>query len=177
MDRFELAKSCLDKGLDELAKQHSMAELQALFCRLVKAPQAPKFSDKKCAAKRVLAMATEVSKSAPVPVPELNEVFGLCGLNPVKPDVKRGRGRPKAGPRTYYFLDPGGKNVSTLPKQARMILDHVVHGVELGEDDLREQVYELAADGKLATKQDPWRIFLYYRAKLIARGVLRMQYV
>lgn len=176
MDRFELASQCLSKGVEQLAKGHSMQELQAMFCQLVKAPQAPKFSDKTAAAKRVVVMAQEVEKSAPalVGVPELNEIFQPD--SGVKLKVVRARGRPKAGPRTYTFMQSTHKHCDLLPKQAMAIVQHFPKDMPISSAEVEDRIKTIAADGRLKTKQDPIRIFLYYRAKMISYGWLRMQH-
>jgi len=171
-ERYELAKAVLGQDTDELIKQHSMQELSALFCRIVKAPTAPKFSDKKAAVKRIKQMAEEVVKAAdPVPVPELNAIF-------TEPTKKKA-GRPRNKPREYLFQEAEDK-APRLAAQAYAIIDHLLewsNGEWLSEDQVRHFVIEASLNGDLTTKQSPWRIFQYYRAQMISRGFLRMRNV
>ena len=175
-ERYELAKAVLGQDTDELIKQHSMQELSALFCKVVKSPTAPKFSDKKAAVKRIKQMAEEVVKAGdPVPVPELNAVFGLS-----KPAAQKKAGRPKNKPLEYFFGSAGAKEEPKLAQQALSIVDAVTYehsDVWLSESDVRMIIEKASDDGVLQTKQSPWRIFQYYRAQLIQRDYVRMRNV
>ena len=172
-ERYELAKAVLGQDTDELIKQHSMQELSALFCKVVKAPTAPKFSDKKAAVKRIKQMAEEVVKAAdPVPVPELNAIF-------TEPTKKKA-GRPRNKPREYFFASSGAREEPKLAQQALSIVDAVTYehsDVWLSETDVRMVIEKAADEGVLQTKQSPWRIFQYYRAQLIQRDYVRMRNV
>ena len=173
-DRVELATEVVELGVEKLRTMHNMQELQSLFCRIVKAPTAPKFSDKGAAAKRVVQMAQEVLKTAdPVPVPELNEVFGVSVVKDKK------RGRPKNKPREYFFTE-GNDKAPRLAAQAVALVDHMLDWAPdqwIPEEQVRHFVLEAALNGALNTKQDPWRIFQYYRAQLISKGFCRMRNV
>lgn len=173
-ERYELAKAVLGQDTDEMIKQHSMNELSTLFCKIVKAPTAPKFSDKKAAVKRIKQMAEEVVKAGdPVPVPELNEVFGVSKSKEKKP------GRPKNKPREYFFTE-GSDKAPRLAGQAIALVDHMLDWAPdqwIPEEQVRHFVLEAALNGALNTKQDPWRIFQYYRAQLINKGFCRMRNV
>ena len=57
-------------------------------------------------------------------------------------------------------------------KQCYVIFDQLIGtGASVTEEQLRRKVEERAAE--LKTKQDPWRIFQYYRPKLISLGLMR----
>lgn len=164
-ERQELATEVVELGVEKLRSMHNMQELQSLFCRIVKAPVAPKFSDKKAAAKRVVQMAEEVLKSAPQ------------AEHP--PTKEKKRGRPKNKPREYYFTE-GNDKPPRLAAQAIAIVDHMLEWAPeqwIPEEQVRHFVLEAALNGALETKQDPWRIFQYYRAQLISKGFCRMRNV
>lgn len=72
------------------------------------------------------------------------------------------------------------KNVDAyyaLPPQAQSLVDlieeyvHPMTEPTVLETELRDYIIKHAE--KLQTKQDPWRIFQYYRGRLIANGFLR----
>lgn len=66
------------------------------------------------------------------------------------------------------------ESVADLPTQAIACLKLMweLDGDEITEGDLRELIIKNA--DKLNTRQDPWRIFQYYRAKLNTAGFFRM---
>ena len=88
--------------------------------------------------------------------------------------TKKSAGRPKSSPRVYTFDVP--EKIEGLPKQAVSILTGFsqMNGQELPEEKVQAFVQTLADTGELKTKQDPWRIFQYYRAKMISSGYLKM---
>ena len=63
-----------------------------------------------------------------------------------------------------------------MPKQAKD-LAHIVKA-ELRsrwtEPELKQVIHAAARSGALKTKQDPWRIFQYYRSHLLNAGILRL---
>jgi len=137
--------------LDEL-RQYSMMDLAALYSRLTKT-HAPKFSDKGAAAKRILPMLQqkrqEVSKTTKV----------------------RGRPAGQLDQRIYVFnFDQFNLKYKQMAPQARMILRSLEdRGImRISEQDLKVAV-------QVKTKQDPWRIFQYYRPKMISLGIIRME--
>ena len=162
-DRLSRAQQVIDDGLEHLKTKYSMRELQNLFCTIVNTPQAPKFSDKTAAAKRVIKMAQEVV---------VND--GPEDYIPEEPKVIKTKGRPKTKPREYIFSH---RDDSLLPKQASDIVKHIELDVWIDETSLVTQVNDLAESGKLQTKQKPWRIFQYYRAKMINQGIVKMRNV
>lgn len=165
-ERYELAQAVLGQTVDEMIQQNSMQQLQALFCIIVKAPQAPKFSDKKAAVKRIRQMAEEVVKTqAPEPAPV---------------SEKKKAGRPRNKPREYFFASSGAREEPKLAQQALSIVDAVTYehsDVWMSETDVRMVIEKAADEGVLQTKQSPWRIFQYYRAQLIQRDYVRMRNV
>ncbi len=164
IDRVKLSQDTLAQT-DEQLKLMPMADISALYCHIVKAPTAPKFSDKNAAIKRIRKMAEEVINAADVqPVPELDEIFSVKAV-----------GRPKNKPREYMFLHHGENRIEGVAKQAQAIHDNMVHDSWIAETDVRSKVESLKADGSLATKQSSWRIFQYYRSTLIGRGLLKMR--
>lgn len=67
------------------------------------------------------------------------------------------------------------KHVRDLyPKQARIILDGLAKGLDLGfhDDDVRALIINLVATQQLKTKQEPFRLFQYYRPRYIEDGFL-----
>tara|TARA_Y100001958_G_C21016614_1_gene394707 strand:+ start:155 stop:685 length:531 start_codon:yes stop_codon:yes gene_type:complete len=171
-DRLSRAQQVIDDGLEHLKTKYSMTELQNLFCTIVNTPQAPKFSDKTAAAKRVIKMAQEVVlNEGDDYIPEIDEVdYGTAE----QPKVVKTKGRPKTKPREYIFSH---RDDSLLPKQASDIVKHIELDVWIDETLLMTKVNELAESGKLKTKQKPWRIFQYYRAKMINQGIVKMRNV
>jgi hypothetical protein len=166
-DRLSRAQQVIDDGLEHLKTKYSMTELQNLFCTIVNTPQAPKFSDKTAAAKRVIKMAQEVVlNDGDDYIPEVD--------TPEEPKVVKTKGRPKTKPREYIFSH---RDDSLLPKQASDIVKHIELDVWIDETLLMTKVNELAESGKLQTKQKPWRIFQYYRAKMINQGIVKMRNV
>jgi len=162
-ERYEQAQKAIEAGVNTL-KQFSMNEIKALYCTIVKAPQAPKFSDKTAAAKRVIQMAEEVIKSQPEQQAD-------------KPTNKKA-GRPKQGPREYMFLSEASEeHVEDIAKQAQVIHQNAVHNEWILESTLQSMVENLKVSGVLQTKQSSWRIFQYYRSTLIGRKLLRMRNV
>lgn len=152
--------------IDEL-RQFSMQDLCALYSKITKT-HAPKFSDKGAAAKRILPMLDQKRAEASRLVftdPPAN-VGSLI-------KVKRGRGRPAGQTlnRTYVFdFAVYQNNVRRMAPQAIQILDALVN---LGQTTYTET--ELQQVVKVKTKQDPWRIFQYYRPKMISCRILRLE--
>jgi hypothetical protein len=124
---------------------------------------APKFSDKGAAAKRILPM-LEQKRAEQKPA--------LTFVDPPKDLSKiiKVRGRPSGqlANRIYRFdFDTYDKYRRQLAPQARQIIDQ-----------LEVNVYtesELQAAVKVNTKQDPWRIFQYYRPKMIGLKILKLE--
>lgn len=163
--------------IDEL-KAYSMQDLTSLYSKIVKA-HCPKFSDKTAAAKRILPLLEQKRREAnPVAVPELNEIF--VSAHPL-PDggaiikIKRKRGRPahQLDKRIYFFnWERFYDRERDFAPQAKQIL-RALAGKNI--DQISEA--ELIPLISVKTKQDPWRIFQYYRSKMIGRGVLRIENV
>ncbi len=162
-------------SIDEL-KKYSMQDLCSLYSKIVKAPP-PKFSDKAAAAKRILPLLEQKRAEAnPVAVPELDSIFELepAADGSVKIIIKDGakRGRPSgqlSGRRYVVDFDKFWLKQRELPPQARQIIESLS---KTNEQEFLES--ELPGLLQLKTKQDPWRIFQYYRPKLIAAGVLKV---
>ena len=47
----------------------------------------------------------------------------------------------------------------------------------IAEKKLRENIDDLVVKGRLKTRQEGWKIFQFYRAKMINEGWLKMRYV
>ena len=143
-------------------------------CNIVKAPQAPKFSDKTAAAKRILKMAEEacvndIERSAESKV-------GTLTQTPPPAKIPMKVGRPKAKAREYLFLSESSEeHVADITKQARDIHQNMVHNEWIPESEVRIHVEAMKGEGKLITTQSSWRIFQYYRAQLINRSLLKMR--
>lgn len=160
MTSIETSQSAVDKGLDGL-KLLPMTELRAMFCNIVKAPDAPKFSDKTAAATRILKLA--------------NEVLAKNMEQSAESTVKKA-GRPKAKPREYMFIsEQSEEHIAECTKQARDIHQNMVHNEWIPESEVRIHVEAMKGEGKLNTTQSSWRIFQYYRAQLINRSLLKMR--
>lgn len=155
----------VDRGVAGL-KQMTMVDLQAMYCNIVKAPQAPKFSDKTAAAKRIIKLANEVLA---------RNMESQAEQLAAKPAETKKPGRPKQGPREYMFVELPEGTKFTVAKQAINIYQNTDHGQWMAESDLRDHVEHLKGNGTLDTKQSSWRIFQYYRAAMIGRGMLKMR--
>lgn len=157
---IETSKSAVDKGLDGL-KLLPMTELRAMFCNIVKAPDAPKFSDKTAAATRILKLANEV----------------LAKNMEQTAETKTAKaGRPKAKPREYMFVsEQSEEHIADIAKQAQCIHQNMVHNEWIPESEVRIHVEAMKGEGKLQTTQSSWRIFQYYRATMINRSLLKMR--
>ena len=163
MTSIETSQSAVDKGLDGL-KLLPMTELRSMFCNIVKAPDAPKFSDKTAAATRILKLANEVLSKNMEQSAEAS-----------KPAATKA-GRPKAKPREYMFLSESSEeHVADITKQARDIHQNMVHNEWIPESEVRIHVEAMKGEGKLITTQSSWCIFQYYRAQLINRSLLKMR--
>ena len=121
-----------------------------------------------------------MTDSAPQTGDVLNSIVSEALSSPKKTkQPKKKAGRPKAPARVYTFGfskdDAIANNWEGLPKQAISILSNLSGDLtNIPESDLKDQVSQLAADGTLSTKQDPWRIFQYYRSKMINHGYVTM---
>ena len=146
MNNIEQARS-----IDEL-KKFSMQDLSSLYSKMTKT-HCPKFSDKTAAAKRILPM-LEQKRAEQEPVSKV-------------------RGRPKGqlSSRFYHFnFDKFFDRERDFAPQARQIIRALsAKNVETVTEA------ELIALIDVKTKQNPWRIFQYYRPQLINRGVLRLE--
>ena len=78
--------------------------------------------------------------------------------------------------RIYSFDIPSELD-SKLTPQIKQILGGISESgnSEFQESELKSLINELAESGKLKTKQNPWRIFQYYRANMISAGICKMQ--
>jgi hypothetical protein len=85
----------------------------------------------------------------------------------------------QASPKSHYYLNREtlaqvvDGNVTGYPKQARVIATALYDlGVTYVEEDaLRKMMLRLTTSGQLKTKQEPWLIFQFYRAKMIKDGL------
>lgn len=91
-----------------------------------------------------------------------------------------GKRRQKALAVREYHIDQGaclrvGSDEKTTKqvKQLCVILTQIQSPIL--EATLMAELKKAAESGKLVTKQDPWRIFQYYRAQLISLGVIKMK--
>ena len=77
--------------------------------------------------------------------------------------------------RIYSFEIPEELD-SKLTPQIKQILEGISESgnSEFQESELKTLIYELAESGKLKTRQNPWRIFQYYRANMISAGICKM---
>jgi hypothetical protein len=154
MSNIEQARS-----IDEL-KKFSMQELSSLYSKIVKA-HCPKFSDKTVAAKRILPLLEQKRAESKLtfvdPPKDLSKIIKV-----------RGRPSGQLANRIYHFdFDAYDKHRRELAPQARQIIDQLEVDVYI-ESDLQQAI-------KVKTKQDPWRIFQYYRPKMIGLKILRLE--
>lgn len=99
---------------------------------------------------------------------------------PVAVDRKTGQPRGKKLAGRKYQLVKDDWTTITIPQAMaclRIIKDTIAPGVEgiigeCAEEDLKAKIFERQSE--LHTKQDPWRIFQYYRPRMIEAGILRL---
>jgi hypothetical protein len=72
--------------------------------------------------------------------------------------------------RKYTFQ----ASMCKFPPQARQLLSLVTNGQRYTEEQLMNLFYQ-APDDVLYTTQDPWRVFCYYRSRLIHGGALKVE--
>jgi len=177
-----------------LAKTNSMAELTALFLDITGASSAPKWADKLAAAKRIF---KEYAKAPKHPVPEpvvthvaeipeqptgkvlFNDGDDMADVPPPCADKYISDPPPvklKAKDRTYTFklIDNEAALVDKkMPKQMADILrEFIDDSDDYSEVALQAVIQKIAEDGILVTKQPAWRIFQYYRPRMIKLGLL-----
>lgn len=79
-------------------------------------------------------------------------------------------------PNAYIVLvnDPVVIDGKKLPRQAKVCAKIFARNSEknFSEDVAKKLINDGAAE--IVTRQDPWRIFQYYRARLIAEGLIKM---
>jgi len=78
--------------------------------------------------------------------------------------------------RVYSFEIPSDFENQKMTPQVYQILSAISEsGVsEYSETELKAFIAELAKIGTLHTKQNPWRIFQYYRAQIQGAGMVKM---
>jgi len=59
-----------------------------------------------------------------------------------------------------------------FPPQVHELLELIVYEKKYTESELMERFREF---GLVNTTQDPWRVFCYYRSKMISGGALKME--
>ena len=157
MSNIEQARS-----IDEL-KKFSMQELSSLYSKIVKA-HCPKFSDKTAAAKRILPLLEQKRAESKLtfvdPPKDLSKIIKV-------------RGRPKGqlSSRLYHFnFDKFYDRERDFAPQARQIIRALA-----AKNISTFAEAELISLIDVKTKQDPWRIFQYYRPQMVSRGVLRLE--
>ena len=175
-----------------LAKTNSMAELKSLFTEITGLEKVPSFSDKLAAAKRIFKEYAKAPKHpAPEPVvihvaeiPEqptgkvlFNDGDDMADVPPPCTDDSLPDPPPvklKAKDRTYTFNVSGGSlNDAKIPGQMMVILGEFMDDTDdYSEVALQAVILKIAADGILITKQPAWRIFQYYRPRMIKLGFL-----
>lgn len=85
-------------------------------------------------------------------------------------EAKKSKG-PRIKNVEYSVKDLGeGTGFSKLPPQAKTVLGWIQDEGPVSEEKLREIAAQRAEE--LKTKQDPWRIFQYYRPRLINEDFL-----
>ena len=164
MSNIELCTS-----VEEL-KKYSMQDLSSLYSKMTKT-HCPKFSDKTAAAKRILPMLEQKRAEAKLTVLSVHPLPDGGAI--VKLRRNRGRGRPKGqlSSRLYHFdFEKFYDRERDFAPQARQIVRALA---AKNVDTFTEG--ELIPLIDVKTKQDPWRIFQYYRPQLISRGVLRLE--
>lgn len=110
----------------------------------------------------------------------------LGGGETINKEGKRGP-RESLGDRIYIFALERYNKEEKLPKQVHAIMeavqtyfqssknedDHDQGNPAILEKELRPVIEQAAKNGVLTTKQDPWRIFSYYRPMLVQNGLVK----
>jgi hypothetical protein len=107
-------------------------------------------------------------------IAELTAEVQLLKQQPGKSKAKRAKG--EARPDVYYVLL--GVPSKGLPPQAIVcarILSAAVDSNHIPEAEAMQLIDAAHAAGKLKTDQEPWRIFQYYRPRLIEGDFLQMK--
>lgn len=91
--------------------------------------------------------------------------------------LKKGkRAEAQRNPNAYIVLETREDviNAKKLPRQAKACMRILSRYKDknFSEETARKLIEESATE--LQTKQDPWRIFQYYRARLMSEGLLKM---
>ena len=111
-------------------------------------------------------------------IKQVNDVVLMKGDKIAAKTAAKTTGRPKIKGREYLIKDVKPFN-GKIAKQAESIWYYAKQKTEeivwISEAKLQTLVKEAASNGVLKTKQDPWRIFQYYRAQLISAGSLKMR--
>ena len=77
--------------------------------------------------------------------------------------------------RLYSFDIPSELDSKMTPQIVQILGGISESGnSEFQESELKTLINELAESGKLKTRQNPWRIFQYYRANMISAGICKM---
>ena len=77
----------------------------------------------------------------------------------------------------FVFLEVNDEKLRYLPKQAIDILTNhkLPLNKEISELDVKKEMNRLADEGKLITRQEPMRIFTYYRPRMLENELLMMK--
>lgn len=87
--------------------------------------------------------------------------------------------QPTGRTKYHYWADPLKYNLKAkLPPQAAMLYQIIFDGMKtkspFPEKDFIEALFAAVKTGKLRTRQDPWRIFAYYKPRLVADGFIKV---
>lgn len=113
-------------------------------------------------------------------VAEVWEAACKAAVPSVYDDPSRYRAKDKQRPTKVYYLrgDIASSEYSHLTPQAQTIMDHLCRAPDGAwtTDEMEEFMYDLHQQGHLTTKQNPYRVFLYYLPKLRACGFIKEGY-
>lgn len=104
---------------------------------------------------------------------------------PTKEQMDRRKSGQRGGPREslltrkYSLKNPVDSGVTLdIPPQAMVCLRILTRAIKdnggeyVTEEDLKKAVVKAAEEKTLVTRQDPWRIFQYYRPTLLRMGLI-----
>jgi len=166
------ASRCVFSGPHDLARELNLTDLNHMRADLlhISGESAPskKLNDHHALADEIWLMMVKLAEPS---------VYDK-GLVPRKKAAGgKARRQGKTATRRYALTDKGKDSTTwdLFPEQAQVILLGLkrFEDLELTELQMRELVDTLVREGLLQTRQDPWRIFQYYRPQMIGAGLLR----
>lgn len=161
---------------EELAERNNIDELKFIWKCLMPNSPVPQWKSRTGAAEQLW------------PILLARSVY----IDPWGKGVEKGRSRrisKSLSGRSYILLSPGmddwpedqQRGLYEIPQQAKDIIYYLnERAIDRGsatwmEPEMKQVMVEMEKEKRLRTRQDPWRIFQYYRSKLIKYGFIKME--